>query len=506
MPSPPPPPSRGNEPEGGAEILPAALALQLDQNLATGARVGEYEVVAKLGAGTFGVVYRAIHPLIGKGGAIKVLARAFSSQPDTVSRFLAEARAVNTIRHPNIVDIFNFGTLDDGRLYYVMELLEGMTLADYARSYGPVAPGTLCRLLRGVAKALDAAHRQGILHRDVKPENVFLARQGDGNGPEDFTPKLLDFGVAKLTADALRLGDHHTRTGAAVGTPHFMSPEQCLGLTVDHRTDVYAFGVMCFEALTGRLPFEGQSLLELMNQHAHAARPLVSEWAPQLGRALDEPMSRILAIDPFDRPSSVAEALDLLEQAAVGAQREAPIVSSSHGPADPESFEDFGEAPTERVRRQTRLARGTSLETVVPHPSTRPPVRRGLVSLAVAVTAGGIAAGGGVLAWRAAATASRPGMVDSAPDPAAAASPSAMRDTASSSDRSGADVPASSARTGSPLQTPSSATSSSAPAHGTSIGPRDASSPASPASSPTASARPGAPPKQDAGTDPFATP
>ncbi|MBT8493431.1 MAG: serine/threonine protein kinase, partial [Deltaproteobacteria bacterium] len=165
-----------------------------DLPLQKGEVVGEYVIQSKLGSGGFGSVFKAEHPVIGKLVAIKVLHRKYSGDPEIVSRFVAEARAVNQIRHRNIIDIFGFGQLEDGRQYYVMEYLAGLTLDEYLAAKGQLEAGDAIAILRGIAKALDAAHRKGIAHRDLKPDNIMLAEQ-EG---QSLQPKLLDFGIAKL--------------------------------------------------------------------------------------------------------------------------------------------------------------------------------------------------------------------------------------------------------------------------------------------------------------------
>jgi serine/threonine-protein kinase len=258
-------------------------------------------------------VYRAVHPLIGKGVAIKVLNRQFSANPEMVSRFIAEARAANQIRNKNIIDIFGFGALPDGRQYYVMELLEGMTLDRYLAQRGRLSPAEAIPILRGVARALDAAHATGIVHRDLKPENIFLEVDED----RGIVPKLLDFGIAKLMDEAE--ASHRTRTGVPIGTPHYMSPEQCRGLRVDHRTDVYSFGIVAYQLLTGNVPFPGDSYMDIMFKHASETPARISEACPGLPNALDLPIRRMLEKQAENRPSSVGEALESLAGAARGA-------------------------------------------------------------------------------------------------------------------------------------------------------------------------------------------
>jgi len=297
----------------GTSLIGDVAPAGADESLKEGDVVGEYKVIALLGEGGFGTVYSGIHPMIGKSAAIKVLKREFSAKAEMVSRFLAEARAVNQIRHRNIIDIFSFGVLADGRHYYVMELLEGTTLDRHLKARGGrLPPEEAISILRPLARALGAAHTHGIAHRDLKPENVFLTADDDGRP----IPKLLDFGIAKLAGD---LGaQHKTRSGIPMGTPSYMSPEQVHGRGVDHRTDIYAFGVVVFELLTGRLPFDGESMIDVMVKHASVAAPKLTDFAP-LAPELDAPVLTMMAKDPAARYQSVIEAMDALTEAAARA-------------------------------------------------------------------------------------------------------------------------------------------------------------------------------------------
>jgi eukaryotic-like serine/threonine-protein kinase len=294
----------------GASLLPDQAFVAAETPLAIGTQVGEYRVEGVLGDGAFGTVYAATHPLIGKRAAIKVLRRRYSADPEVVSRFLSEARAVNQIRHRNIIDIFAFGVLDDGRHYYVMELLEGTTLDAYLRTYGRLKPSQALPILRQLARALAGAHQAGIAHRDLKPENVFLTFDDDGQP----IPKLLDFGIAKLLGEGS--AQHKTQSGAQMGTPYYMSPEQIHGRDVDTRADVYSFGVMTFELLTGDTPYDGESAMDLMMGHLSAPVPAMSDRCADLPAEFDEPVRRMMAKDASDRPSSIVEAIDALIQVA----------------------------------------------------------------------------------------------------------------------------------------------------------------------------------------------
>ena len=291
----------------GSGLVPEEAYAYVDKELAPGDVVGEYRIEGKLGEGGFGAVFSAVHPVIGKHAAIKILSRQFSANPQMVSRFIAEARAVNQIRHRNIIDIFAFGQLPDGRQYYVMELLDGTTFDKYLSSNRRLTLGQALPIFRGIARALDAAHGKGILHRDLKPENIYLVFDEDGG----VQPKLLDFGLVKLLGGGSS-GEHKTKTGTPMGTPYYMSPEQCRGKDVDQGTDVYAFGALVFEVLTGHVPFNGESPMDVLLKHMTAEPPRASEAFPDVPAQLDEPIRRMLAKEPSDRPRSVGEALESL--------------------------------------------------------------------------------------------------------------------------------------------------------------------------------------------------
>ena len=289
----------------------ASAAVEEDDLLA-GTPVGEYTVEHKLGEGAFGKVFKAVHPLIGKEVAIKVLGRKYSSDPQIVSRFVSEARAVNQIAHRNIIDIFSFGQLADGRHYYIMELVQGRPLDVMLWERRRLSLPEAMPILRGIARALDAAHAKGIAHRDLKPANVFVCEDGEGN----VSPKLLDFGIAKLLSTELQ-PHHKTRTGAPIGTPYYMSPEQCRADAIDHRTDIYSFGVMTYELLTGTLPFHGQSYVDILFKHLQEAAAPPSAHAAHLTPEIDHAVLRMMAKLPSDRPGSAGEAVRELEGAAL---------------------------------------------------------------------------------------------------------------------------------------------------------------------------------------------
>src|SRR3954468_2484059 len=236
-------------------------------DLLIGQTIGNYLVTQKLGEGGMGSVYLAEHPAIGKKVALKVLHSEFSTNQEVAARFFHEAKAVNDIGHPNIVDIVDFGIIQAGAgreqlVYFIMEYLAGVTLSHLIRSEAPLPPERALNIGIQVADALSASHKCGIVHRDLKPDNIILLQRGR---ERDFV-KLLDFGIAKLVGNAN--GSNRTRTGLVMGTPAYMSPEQCEGrATVDLRTDIYALGIVLYEMLTGRVPFIGEGYGEILVQH-----------------------------------------------------------------------------------------------------------------------------------------------------------------------------------------------------------------------------------------------
>ena len=274
--------------------------------LEPGTRVGDYVVDGVLGRGGFGVVYAGHHPVIDKQVAIKVLTHARDA--NLVSRFVDEARVVNQIRHPGIVQVIGFGELEDRIPYCVMERLEGESLQARLDRDGRIdGPETLA-LLGEVCDALAAAHGAGVIHRDLQPANVFLVSDSDG-----VRPIILDFGIAKLLSS--EEAKNRTRTGEVLGTPQFMAPEQCRGREIDERTDVYAFGAMAYQMLVGAPPYEGPNSFATLMLHVSAPIPLASEHADDLPATLDGVFTRLLAKEPDDRPETIGEAYELLRGA-----------------------------------------------------------------------------------------------------------------------------------------------------------------------------------------------
>jgi hypothetical protein len=273
-----------------------------------GTEVGRYRMARLLGEGGMGRVYLAIQPAIGSRVAIKILSDQCARNPELLERFFAEARAVNLVHHESIVSVIDMAQLPDGRPYIVMEYVEGQTLGAILR-LGPVPLGGLVQVMTEVLSALAAAHAIGIVHRDLKPDNVLVTAEGHA--------KVLDFGIAKLAPELHQQLSPRTRTGALLGTPQYMAPEQISGSGgVDPRTDVYAAGVVVYELATGRLPFVGETLFDLMRAHLEQPPPPPRALRRELPAQLEQVILTALAKRPDDRFPSAAAMSQALHQAA----------------------------------------------------------------------------------------------------------------------------------------------------------------------------------------------
>jgi len=275
--------------------------------LPPGAIAGEYVICAVLAAGGHGTVYEAEHRVLGRRVAIKVLHSHLATQGEMLQRFVREARIVNQIRHPNIVDVYDFGTLPDGSPYYVMELLGGITLAAALQLHGRFSPARALLYLEPVCGALAAAHKAGVVHRDLKASNIAVV--DDGEVPR---VKLLDFGIAKLTpADG---SSGITVAGQRLGTPFAMAPEQIRGAQVDSRSDIYALGVLLYQLLTGEYPFRSQDDLEVERMHLSMPPPRPSLLAP-VTPAVDAVVLRAMEKEQERRFQDIHQFLGALREA-----------------------------------------------------------------------------------------------------------------------------------------------------------------------------------------------
>jgi eukaryotic-like serine/threonine-protein kinase len=309
--------------------------------LEPGVTLGEYTIEAPLGEGGMGTVYAAIHPMIGKRAAVKVLKPELCRDHEIAERFVDEARAVNQIGHPNIVDIFSFGEMPDGRRYFVMEWLKGETLRDRLRR-GRATLEEMATVIRPLTRALEAAHEKGIIHRDLKPENVFLVEVRD----EPPRVKLLDFGVAKLAhavveadADGSREAGRastepeRTYSGEILGTPMYIAPEQARDSEdVGGASDTYSLGAIAFELLTGRPPFLAATVIELITMHLEHAPVRPSSLVPEIPDEIDELVLAMLAKDPLERPT-LPHVRAILERVR-GPERRSPAITARTTPPE----------------------------------------------------------------------------------------------------------------------------------------------------------------------------
>ncbi len=270
-----------------------------------GKMLGEYRVLAPLGQGGQGVVYRGEQPVIGRPVAIKVLKRELANDPTHARRFLDEARAVSAARHPGIIDIFTFGETPGGEPYLVMELLEGEPLDVLLQRRGSLPPKDAIALLIPMLNALSAAHAAGVIHRDLKPGNVFVVKLHDGTT----FPKLLDFGLARRGEAGQRVSQ--TSVG---GTALYIAPEQLRGEQIGPQTDLYSLGCLAYELLAGRPPFMEGNLQHLLDQHLTLAPKPLRAQAPLVSPELEKLVLQLLAKDPAARPASAVAVREQLER------------------------------------------------------------------------------------------------------------------------------------------------------------------------------------------------
>jgi len=356
-----------------------------------GKTIGNYKVVQQIGEGGMGVVYLAEHPVIGRKVAIKLLHSSFARDSETVARFFNEARAIHLIAHPNIVEILDFGQTSDGQPYFIMEFLQGQSLADRI-TRGPLPTNEAVAIVTQICDALQAAHDKNIIHRDLKPHNVYLV------GPT-VKPivKILDFGVAKMTTgwNTSDSGGQSvkTRTGSLMGTPLYMSPEQCRGSgKLDHRTDIYSLAVILFEMISGHPPFVAEGVGELFAKHMLEPPPSLAEVAPRtpphVVRAVMRALSKNLE-DRFPTMGAFAEALNGRgDVTAPGAARAASQIGTMPG-AHPQS----AGRPPEDATTLSSAASAVGIDTLaVP--------RRRFKGMFAGLLVAALLAGGGIFLMR----------------------------------------------------------------------------------------------------------
>lgn len=295
----------------------------------SGQVVANYRVGRLIGRGGMGAVYEAVHQYLGRRAALKVLHAQFTQTPELTARFVNEARAANVVQHPSVVSVFEIGQLEDGTRYILMEYLDGPRLSQRIRELaaaaeppsgegGNAAAGAQrvivsVRLVRQLASALRALHDKGVIHRDLKPDNILIVKDPEASGGE--RAKLLDFGIAKFITEQGRVGESpfpgvpayvKTALGALLGTPMYMGPEQWRGKgNVDHRADIYSLGCIFFELLTGRPPYSASAIPHLMQMHVWQKPPQGLFTRPEIPSQLAELVQRMMAKEAADRPTTI---------------------------------------------------------------------------------------------------------------------------------------------------------------------------------------------------------
>jgi serine/threonine-protein kinase len=386
---------------------------------------GKYRVDGLIGRGGMGSVWSAVHLGLGQRVAIKLIAKRYASSREARTRFDLEAKAVAQLKSRYVVQVYDNGETDDGTPYIVMELLEGESLDHRIQTRGPLPVDQTVRVVAQVGRALTRAHALGIVHRDLKPENIFLTRTEDDDGE---IAKVLDFGIAKIkNPDAA--SDSATRTGAVLGTPLFMSPEQARGLkSVDQRTDLYSLGMVTYMMLTAKPAFNGESFGDILVAICTQPLPTLHEVAPWLPPSLDVWLKKACAREPGDRHRSVEELLEGLYSAA----------GIARTTTQQELMRQDSAGTTGQIARakesstaQTQAASGLSQpQTTSPLTVTGEdiPKRSVLVPIAIAGLALGVLGGGGFVMLRK-ASADKPATLASGVDMSLAASAAPIAST-----------------------------------------------------------------------------
>ncbi|CAN5849568.1 hypothetical protein BH11MYX3_BH11MYX3_07910 [soil metagenome] len=307
--------------------------------------VGKYRILDQIGEGGMGVVYRAEHVVLGSPAAVKVLLPQFTRDPVVVDRFFTEAKAASAIKHVGITEVFDYGRLPGDQAFIAMELLRGEDLTGFLGRHGRLDPSQAVEIVRQLLAALNAAHVIGVVHRDLKPDNIFLTR--DTGSPGGIRVKVLDFGIAKLIGDRVT-SKAKTKCDLILGTPAYMAPEQCRGgVEIDARADLYAAGCILFELLAGRPPFVAEGGGETMAMHIYEAAPKLSDHVTSPPVELEVLVAKMLTKAPDDRTPSAAWALAALERVPLPTLEGVEIPLVTHQPQSA-PVEEEGEAEPDK--------------------------------------------------------------------------------------------------------------------------------------------------------------
>jgi eukaryotic-like serine/threonine-protein kinase len=341
-----------------------------------GQAIGQYVVKSQLGDGGMAVVFLAEHQTIGRKMAVKVLKADVAAQSEWGRRFIAEAQVVAALKHRNIVEVFDFGQLPDGRQFLMMEYVEGQSLADYISEHAPLIPAVALDFVDQILNALGEAHKKGIVHRDLKPANVMLVREHN-NEP---LLKVLDFGLARQGAMVLQVdaGSSESKTSLLAGTPAYVAPEQALGEVVDGRADLYALGVMLFEMLTGELPFDAVDDRDLVQMHVSTRAPGLEKHLANAPEGLAEFVASLLVKERTSRPANADVARQIAQRIIKRIRVEATAMRPM--PSTPTAAQS-----TQKIERATveKPHTTTDLSLAAVRPSTGR--RAGLVAIGLAI-------------------------------------------------------------------------------------------------------------------------
>lgn len=355
----------GTDPVLGSSEPPSVVVGEADPLV--GHDLGGYRVTKLLAAGGMGLVYEALHETIGRRAAVKVLKPEVAADAEWTRRFLTEARALGSLKHRNLIEVINFGKTPDGREYLMMEFLEGEPLDAYMRRLGALPPSVALGIADQVLNGLAEAHKKGVVHRDLKPSNVYLLREHNG----ELLVKVLDFGLARqepiaLIDVAVSLPRREDGASLLAGTPEYIAPEQAQGLKVDATADLYAFGVMLFEMVSGQLPFEAPSVTELLQKHLSERPPKLSSLVPGVSEELEAFVDALLEKEPDRRPASADAARVTVQRLLKRLAQDSTAVRPM--PRDPSAAKY---APTSKIARVAQPTTDKAMAAAFPQAQRR---------------------------------------------------------------------------------------------------------------------------------------
>jgi eukaryotic-like serine/threonine-protein kinase len=348
----------------------AGVLQSVDDPLVGQTLAEKYHVEQLIKRGGMGAVYRGKHVMMDKTVAIKVLRPSLAGDDSVVARFSREAKAASRISHPHAVSVTDFGEAENGVVFLVMEYLDGRTLKDVIRSEGPLPLPRIVEIVRQVSGALDAAHQQGVVHRDLKSDNIMLSQTNGGDWA-----KVLDFGIAKIQQPEGARDNDITAANLVIGTPQYMSPEQCSQTgPIDARSDIYSLGVIVFEMLAGRVPFTGDSPTVIMMKQVQDEPPSVLESRPDVPASVDRLVKKALAKQPIDRFQTAGQLSEALTKAAADARDTQPAVAETVANAPVNlATDDLDEETVVRPRDEITVMRNRDQPLAAPAAADRGP-------------------------------------------------------------------------------------------------------------------------------------